>query len=92
MLPYMPANHPWAIKLQEDHAYIRDLILSLDHEADQQSFIMLCDIIDTHILFEEQQVFGYLEQNLSQQELNKIYTELENHPLANEEWTDRFWE
>ena len=92
LLPYMPTDHPWAIKLQEDHAYIRDLILSLDHEADTQSFRSLCDLIDAHIRFEEEKVFAYLEQHLSEKDLNKIYGELEEHPVAAEEWQDHFWQ
>ena len=91
LLSYMPADHPLAVKLLEDHTYIRDLILSLDHEADEQYFKALCDLIDTHIRFEEQEVFTYLEQRLSQQELNKIYAQLADRPLAAEEWTDSFW-
>jgi hemerythrin-like domain-containing protein len=91
LLPYMPAAHALAVKLKDDHAYIRDLILSLDQEAEQQSFRALCDLIDAHIRFEEQQVFGYLEQHLTEEELNSIYVQLEGHPVAAEEWSDPFW-
>jgi len=91
LLPYLPANHPWAIKLLEDHANIRDLILSLDRAADLQSFKILCNVIDTHIQFEERQVFAFLEQTLSGKELNTIYTQLENHPVGDAEWKDVFW-
>jgi hypothetical protein len=87
----MPADHPLAIKLKEDHAYIRDLILSLDHEAEPQNFKALCDLLDTHILFEEQQLFTYLEETLTEKELNMIHEQLEVHPVAGEEWEDVFW-
>jgi hemerythrin-like domain-containing protein len=91
LLPYMPAEHPWSLKLQDDHAYIRDLILSLDQEADKQSFKSLCDLVDAHIRFEEQQVFTYLEQTLTEDQLNIISIQLEKHPVAAEEWKDMFW-
>jgi hemerythrin-like domain-containing protein len=91
LLPYMPADHPLALKLQDDHAYIRDLILSLDQDADKQSFRSLCDLLDSHIRFEEREVFSYLEQNLSENQLNTIHTQLETHPVTAEEWKDLFW-
>ena len=91
LLPYLPVNHPWAIKLLEDHANIRDLILSLDRLADLQSFKTLCNIIETHIRFEERQVFTYLEQILPGKELNNIYTQLKVHPVSTDEWKDVFW-
>ena len=87
----MPADHPWAKKLKEDHAYIRDLVLSLDQDAHTQAFKSLCDLIDTHIRFEEEQLFTYLEQNLTEEELDEIYTELEKKPVDAEEWSDAFW-
>ena len=91
LLPYMPSDHPLAIKLKEDHAYIRDLILSLDHEAEPQSFKALCDLLDTHIRFEEQELFSYLEDTLTVEELNMIHEQLEVHPVVAEEWEDVFW-
>ena len=91
LLPYMPVDHSMALKLQDDHAYIRDLILSLDQEVDKQSLKSLCDLLDAHIRFEERDVFAYLEQNLSEKQLNTIYEQLETHPVAAEEWKDVFW-
>ena len=91
LLPYLPLSHPWATKLQEDHANIRDLILSLDRMADLQSFKTLCNVIETHIRFEERQVFAYLEQTLSGKELNNILIQLKDHPVAADEWKDTFW-
>lgn len=87
----MPAGHEWAIKLKEDHAYIRDLILSLDQQADQQAFTALCDLIDEHVKFEEAKVFNYLEEHLDKGQLDVIYGELEEHPVDAEEWIDPFW-
>lgn len=91
LLPYMPVDHPWAIKLKEDHAYIRDLILSLDQQADKQAFILLCGLIDEHVRFEEVKVFGYLEDHLDKKQLDAIFEELEHHPVDADEWGDAFW-
>ena len=91
LLPYLPINHPWAVKLLEDHANIRDLILSLDRVPDLQNFKILCNVIDTHIRFEERQVFAYLEQTLSNDVLDSIYSQLNCHPVATDDWKDEFW-
>ena len=92
LLPYMPADHPWAIKLKEDHAYIRDLILSLDQQPDKHAFTSLCDLIDEHIRFEEKKVFAFLEQELSIEDLDIINKQLGEHPVDAGQWSDRFWE
>ncbi|HEX6193491.1 MAG TPA: hemerythrin domain-containing protein [Chitinophagaceae bacterium] len=91
LLPYMPAGHQWSIKLKEEHAYIRDLVLSLDQDADVQAFKSLCDLIEAHIRFEEQDLFTYLEQTLTKEELDNIHKQLEEKPVDAEEWEDAFW-
>jgi hypothetical protein len=91
LLPYLPANHPMAKRIIEDHEYIRDLILTLDHESNRHSFKALVDMLSSHVRFEEHQLYPYLEQILSEQELNSIYSELVAHPVADGEWADTFW-
>ncbi|HSU29119.1 MAG TPA: hemerythrin domain-containing protein [Chitinophagaceae bacterium] len=90
LLPYMP-DHPLGQQLKDEHEYIRELILSLDKEADNQDFTSLCDLIERHIRFEERQVFVYLEAKLSTEELNKVQQTLTEHPVSGEVWEDEFW-
>ncbi len=53
---------------------------------------MLADTITAHIRFEERELFNYLEQILSKDELDKVFLQLEAHPVAaDEEWKDEFW-
>lgn len=92
LLPHMPAEHEWAKKLKEDHAYIRDLVLSLDQHADKQSFIALCDLIDEHVRFEERDLFTFIEKSLPESELNAISEQLSRHPVEADDWNDKFWE
>jgi hemerythrin-like domain-containing protein len=91
LLPYMPDNHPLAIRLKKEHESIRELILSLDKEADTATFSQLCNLVNDHIRFEERELFGYLEQNLIPEQLTSIFKELEEHPVSCEEWKDEFW-
>jgi hemerythrin-like domain-containing protein len=91
LLPYMPANHELAIRLKKEHENIREFILNLDREADQATFVQLCDLLDDHIRFEERQVFSFLEQTLPADKLNDIYLQLEQHPVCAGIWEDEFW-
>ena len=92
LLSHMPANHPMAVKLLEDHDHIRELILGLDDEADKRTLVILSDLLNTHIRFEERELFVYLEQNLPAKQLDIVFTQLEKHPVhCEQEWKEEFW-
>jgi hemerythrin-like domain-containing protein len=91
LLPYMPAGHPMTEQLRKEHEQIRELILTLDMETDEQTLTMLCDLVDKHIRFEERQFFNFLEASLNQQQLDTINKELAAHPVSCAIWEDVFW-
>lgn len=91
LLPYMPADHPWVTQLQNEHAQIRELVLSLDKDPDKQTFIQLADLAERHIRWEERKLFGYLEEHLTAKELEKIQKELEEHAPHCGDWDEEFW-
>lgn len=91
LLPYLPHDHPMAVRLREEHDHIRELVLGLDDQADRRSLLLLCDLINQHIHFEERELFGYMEAHLSPVKLEEIFSQLEKHPLGNETWKDEFW-
>jgi hemerythrin-like domain-containing protein len=91
LLPYMPADHPWASQMKNEHAQIRELILKLDREAEKECFVTLTDLVERHIRWEERKFFGYLEEHLSPEQLALIQEELEKHPVQCSDWTDEFW-
>jgi hemerythrin-like domain-containing protein len=91
LLPYLPAGHEMATRLKKEHDHIRELILSLDKEADKNTFIVLANFISDHIRFEERELYGYLEQVLGKDELDVIFLKLEEHPVHFAEWKDEFW-
>jgi hemerythrin-like domain-containing protein len=53
--------------------------------------LLLCDLINQHIRFEERELFVFLENQLTPQKLDEIFVQLEKHPLGSEEWKDEFW-
>ncbi len=92
LMPYMPEGHPMAKRLKEEHDHIRELILELGEEADRRHLLLLCDLTTQHIRFEERELFGYLEELLSPEQLDTVFKQLEEHPVScNEEWKDEFW-
>lgn len=92
LIPYMPEGHPMATRLKEEHDHIRELILGLDEEADIQTLQILCDLVNKHIRFEERELFVYLEELLTTEQLDNVFVEIEKHPVTCEtEWTEEFW-
>jgi hypothetical protein len=92
LIPYLPENDPLAMKLLEDHDHIRELILGLDDEADKRSLVILSDLLNTHIRFEERELFVHLEKILTPEQLDSIFTQLEKHPVhCEQEWKEEFW-
>jgi len=92
LVPRMPAAHPLAVRMLEEHDHIRELILGLDDEADIRTLIILSDLLNAHIRFEERELFVYLEQILSPEQLDAVFTQLEKHPVhCEQEWKEEFW-
>lgn len=91
LVPYMPAGHPMAVRMKEEHDHIRELILGLDEEADARTLVLLCDLINNHIRFEERELFGFMEQLLTREKLDEIHAQLEKHPVGGDGWHDAFW-
>jgi hemerythrin-like domain-containing protein len=92
LLPYLPCDHSIAVKIKDDHAYIRDLVLELDHGGDASMFRTLCDLLVAHIRFEEQHLFTWLENELSPDKLDTINKALQAHPVEEASWSDLFWQ
>jgi hemerythrin-like domain-containing protein len=96
LVKFLPADNPLVLQMFEEHAQIRDLIISLDKERDSGSLQSLADFVNNHIRFEERELFVYAEKTLTQEQLDEIYKELphdshcETDPIAIG-WEDKFW-
>lgn len=93
LLPYLPADNPMKHRLKEEHDHIRELVIGLDEgtDADKRHLIILSDLVNQHIRFEERELFPFMEHLLTTEQLDTVFNELEAHPLTCEEWTDEFW-
>lgn len=91
LAPCLPADDPLVQRMREEHEHIRELVLSLDDEADVRHLTLLSDLLNQHIRFEERVLFVHLEKQLSKEQLDAVLAGLEAHPLACGEWTEAFW-
>lgn len=88
----LPAGHLLSAKLKTDHNEIRELMISIDREAELYDLKDLANLVEVHIRWEEREFFEYLEHLLTEEELEIIFKELEKHPVnCTEEWPDEFW-
>lgn len=93
LLPFFNPADALALRLKEEHDYIRELIIAIGHEPVRHDFVQLCNLIDAHIRFEEREFFAYLELHLSEQELKDVQILLDEKPVNfTEDWKDAFWE
>lgn len=91
LLQYISSNHKLAAQLKKEHTDIRELILTIDQEADSVTLVLLANLLEKHIRFEERILFPHLEETLSPQQLDIIFQQLEEHPLCSTEWKNDFW-
>lgn len=91
LMPYIPSGHKMAVRLRKEHDQIRELIHNLHKAPDKNSFVVLANLLNDHIRFEERELYGYLEQILGKDELDIIFLKLEENPLSSNEWKDEFW-
>jgi hemerythrin-like domain-containing protein len=93
LLPYLSETNLLRTTLVDDHEHIRELILGLDDEADKRTLVILCDLLEKHIRFEERELFSYLEKELEPGKLDEICKLLEKHTAtAESDWKEKFWE
>jgi hemerythrin-like domain-containing protein len=90
LLPYI-ADPALASQLQQEHADIKELILALDNDPDNNLFSILALFVANHIRFEERWLFSYLENILSGDQLNTIADKLSATSHSDKEWAYPFW-
>ncbi len=91
LFPYLPAQHELGLRMHSEHERIKQMIMSLDDQSGKEIFVDLANFIEEHINFEEQELYAYLEQVLSKDQLDMISLQLAEHPVPASEWQDEFW-
>ena len=92
LLPFFPPGNKHAQRMRNEHDMIRELMLCLDEEADTRTLTLIADLIEDHIVFEENEMYTWLEKELTPDQLRLIHKLLKEKPLPqNEEWHYEFW-
>lgn len=91
LVKFLPAGNPLVQQMMTEHAQIRDLVISLDKIPDSNSLKLLSEFINSHIRFEERELFPYVEKTLTPEQLNEIYNDLPQDLHCDTEWKDEFW-
>ena len=96
LVKFLPADNMLVRQMMKEHAQIRDLVISLDKETDPNSLKLLSEFINSHIRFEERELFPYVEKTLTPEQLTEVYNDLPNDLHCNTDpiaigWKDEFW-
>ena len=96
LVKFLPGDSLLVRQMTQEHAQIRDLVVALDKKTDLNSLKLLSDFINSHIRFEERELFPYVEKTLSPEQLSEVYNNLsdklhcDTDPIA-VGWKDEFW-
>jgi len=88
-------DDPLCLRALAEHRRIRDLVTAIEGSDTRQAeyYGGLADLVEVHVRFEERQLFPFLEQRLSNEQLSKVGDELNrmhDHP-ASDLYEDDFW-
>ncbi len=69
---------------------VNDITISKDHITEKA--FELSGLIKWHVKFEEKKLFPWLQENLSEEELEEIGVSLENVEVTADDFEPKFWE
>lgn len=79
-------------QMEKEHREISRLIGSINQSNNQQLLSDFADALYKHIRFEERSVFPYLEEHLSDEQMDTIGLELsQHHHKEDDDYEDEFW-
>ncbi len=89
----LPEDNKMRIRAEEEHRKIYALIDELRSDnTSMDALVNFSDTLEKHIRFEERELFNFLQENLSSNELAEIESagaEVKCHVDA--DWNDKFW-
>jgi iron-sulfur cluster repair protein YtfE (RIC family) len=87
-------NDEKRLMAEKQHVRLRELIVKIQQKPTQ--VLELLDEfekeLEQHIRFEERDLFPYIQDGLSENELQKLKAKIEEiHQIQPDEWNDQFW-
>ena len=73
ILTYLQDDNALKFRTVNDHRAIKSMVEALsDNEKEPAAFLKIAELLDDHIRFEERELFPYLQEQLSSEQLNEI--------------------
>lgn len=94
ILSYLPDDNELKLRTQEEHKIIDKKVKALGGNIlpEAAALLEIASLLDSHIRFEERELFPYLEKQLSSDQLNEIGASIDsNHIPFVEDFTPDFW-
>lgn len=85
-------NNSLQLQMENEHREINRLISNINQSDNRDLLTDFADALYKHIRFEERMVFPYLEEHLSEDQLNEIGVQLTKlHQKEDDGYPDEFW-
>lgn len=85
----------WKVqKALDDHRRIEELVNKVLHSTaaeEKEHLLLLSDLVDAHVRYEERDLFPHLEKVLGEEELENIGRKLKEEPVLKDDFEDEFW-
>ncbi|WP_423146014.1 hemerythrin domain-containing protein [Rubrolithibacter danxiaensis] len=94
ILIYLQADDAFRLRTINEHTQIENAIHALLKSKDKSAAVLIkvADMLDAHIRFEERELFPYIENLLSDEQLEEIGKNLDdNHQPFTDNFSNEFW-
>jgi hemerythrin-like domain-containing protein len=91
---FKPVEDDKVQKALNDHQAIKNQVtevLQLPNDISTEALLMLADMVDAHIRYEERALFPHLETVLTENQLELIGEQLDKQEIQKDNYQDEFW-
>jgi hemerythrin-like domain-containing protein len=88
-------NNSLIIRMLDEHKRFEELVNKLSSESStiKKDLTEFSELLNDHIRFEERELFPYIEESLTEEELKQIGDNLEKtHQDLDKNWGPKFWD
>lgn len=94
-LLFAPVKDEAVQRALDEHVQIAQQINALDADGDNaaEQLSALADMVDSHVRYEERELFPHLEKILTNDQLENIGKQItqQHNPLLKDDFSDEFW-
>jgi hemerythrin-like domain-containing protein len=90
LAPHLPRYNELVAQMKEEHEELTKLVRLCEEVWDDNSFLRLADSLNSHIRFEERELFPFAEKVIPSEKMEAIYQELVQEK-PHSRWENEFW-